>query len=87
MANQKYGNGIRVTLDGNAFRKNREEQLEKLAKKIAEQVLERSAEALLDPLPAFERRIIHKVLSEYPGIQTFSEGEDPNRRVVIAPAD
>ncbi|MEQ1934195.1 MAG: R3H domain-containing nucleic acid-binding protein, partial [Fimbriimonadaceae bacterium] len=38
-------------------------------------------------LPAFERRIIHKALSEHPGVVTYSEGEEPTRRVVIGPKE
>ena len=48
---------------------------------------ERGEEAVLDALPAFERRIVHKALQEIDGVQTYSEGEEPNRRVVIAPAE
>lgn len=87
VAAQQWGNGIRAVLDGNDYRSNREEQLTQLATKIAEQVKKRGEEAVLDALPAFERRIVHKALSELDGITTYSEGEEPNRRVVIAPAD
>jgi len=87
IANQQYGNGIRVTLDGNNYRHRREDALTKLANKIAEQVTNRGEEAVLDALPAFERRIVHKALAEHGGVTTYSEGEEPNRRVVIAPAD
>lgn len=87
VATQQWGNGVRTVLDGNDFRARREEQLTDLAKKIAEQVIKRGEEAVLDALPAFERRLVHKALSEMPGVATYSEGEEPNRRVVIAPAD
>jgi spoIIIJ-associated protein len=87
MANRKLDNGVRATLDGDNYRRRREEKLTALAQKIAAQVLERSEEAVLDALPAFERRIVHKALSEIEGIATYSEGEEPNRRVVIAPAE
>lgn len=87
IGNQQFGNGIRVTLDGDDYRKRREEKLAKLAEAVATQVKERGEEAVLDALPAFERRIVHKVLSEFEGVSTYSEGEEPNRRVVIAPAD
>lgn len=84
---QQYGNGIRATIDGDDYRRRREEKLAKLAEGVAAQVKERGEEAVLDALPAFERRIVHKVLSEFPGVQTYSEGEEPNRRIVIAPID
>lgn len=78
---------VRATLDGNDYRRRREDALTQLANQIAAQVLERGEEAVLDALPAFERRIVHKALSVIEGISTYSEGEEPNRRVVIAPAD
>ncbi len=87
MAGRRFGNGVRVTLDGNDFRKRREDQLTQLAQNIADQVRKRQEEAVLDALPAFERRIVHKALSDLGGITTYSEGEEPNRRVVIAPAE
>ena len=87
ICSRKVPNGVRATLDANDYRRRREEALTKLATKIAEQVSERQEEAVLDALPAFERRIVHKALSTIPGVQTYSEGEEPNRRVVIAPAD
>jgi spoIIIJ-associated protein len=87
VAGRKFNNGIRATLDGNNYRRRREEALYKLAVHVAEEVKNRGEEAVLDALPAFERRIIHKSLSDYEGVQTYSEGEEPNRRVVIAPAE
>ncbi|MEZ0324809.1 MAG: RNA-binding cell elongation regulator Jag/EloR [Fimbriimonas sp.] len=84
---KKVPSGARATLDANDYRRRREDALTKLANTIAEQVLDRGEEAVLDALPAFERRIVHKALGVIPGIQTYSEGEEPNRRVVIAPAD
>lgn len=87
VAGRKYNNGIRATLDGNNYRRRREEALYQLATRVAEEVKNRGEEAVLDALPAFERRIVHKSLSDYEGVQTYSEGEEPNRRVVIAPLD
>jgi spoIIIJ-associated protein len=87
IAAQKYGNGIRATLDGNNYRRRREEALTTMATKIAEQVRKRGEEAVLDALPAFERRVVHKALASFDGVSTYSEGEEPDRRVVIAPAE
>ena len=87
VASRRVERGIRATLDGNDYRRRREEALTQLAQRIAEQVQKRGEEAVLDALPAFERRIVHKALGEMTGITTYSEGEEPNRRVVIAPAD
>lgn len=87
IASRKFDNGIRIVLDGANYRTKREEALTGLATKIAEQVRARGEEAVLDALPAFERRIVHKALADLDGITTYSEGEEPNRRVVIAPAE
>jgi spoIIIJ-associated protein len=87
VSSRKITAGVRATLDANDYRKRREDALTKLATKIADQVMERQEEAVLDALPAFERRIVHKALSTITGISTYSEGEEPNRRVVIAPAE
>ncbi|MCH8979662.1 MAG: hypothetical protein IH945_10540, partial [Armatimonadetes bacterium] len=82
---RKLGRGVRVVLEGNEYRKKRQEVLTKLATQIAKEVASRGEEAVLDALPAFERRVVHKALSEFEGVKTYSEGEEPERRVVIAP--
>lgn len=87
IAARQLHNGVRITVEGNNYRQRREEALTNLAQDIAEQVRERGEEAVLDALPAFERRIVHQALVEFDGVVTYSEGEEPNRRVVIAPAD
>lgn len=87
IAGRRFNNGVRATLDGNNYRQRREAKLEMMATELAKQVKARGEEAVLDALPAFERRIVHKVLSTVEGISTYSEGEEPNRRVVIAPND
>lgn len=84
---KRLSNGVRLTLDGNDYRNQRETKLTNLALQIAREVKRRGEEAVLDALPAFERRIVHKALMDFEGIATYSEGEEPNRRVVIAPAD
>lgn len=87
IASRQLNNGARVVLDGNKFRERRLEILTKQATDIAEQVKANGMEAVLDPLPAFERRIVHQALADYPGVVTYSEGEEPARKVVIAPAE
>jgi spoIIIJ-associated protein len=84
---QQFKNGVRATIDGDNYRTKREEALTKLATSIAKEVVKRGEEAVLDALPAFERRVVHKALSGMEGVTTYSEGEEPNRRVVIAPAE
>jgi len=87
VAGRTLDNGVRTIIDGADYRHKREEALVKLANSIAKEVKARGEEAVLDALPAFERRIVHKTLAEVSGITTYSEGEEPNRKVVIAPVE
>jgi spoIIIJ-associated protein len=85
VAAQKLSNGVRVVLDGDHYRTRREQSLKKLARQVAKEVVQRGEEAVLDALPAIERRVVHQALEDFKGIKTYSEGDEPNRRVVIAP--
>ncbi len=71
-------------LDVEGYRAKREETLERLAKKLAERVKETGKNMSLEPMSPYERRIIHTVLQSDEKVRTFSEGEEPYRRVVIA---
>ena len=82
---RKVGPEVRVVMDAADYRARRIEALESLAREYATLVKTRQEECELDPLPANERRIIHNVLSDDPDIRTYSEGDDPDRRVIIAP--
>lgn len=86
VAARQLHNGVRVVLECDNYREKRGEFLTKMAMDIAEQVKARGEEAVLDALPAFERRVIHQALVDFDGIATYSEGEEPGRRVVIAPS-
>ncbi|GIV01959.1 MAG: single-stranded DNA-binding protein [Fimbriimonadales bacterium] len=89
LGNALYSHGrqesARLTVDVGAYRSKRQQVLEKLARDIAALVIEKQEEAVLDPLPAHERRIIHNALKDMEGVETYSEGEEPQRYVVIAP--
>jgi len=84
---RQLDNGVRVAVDGNDYRRKRADELEKFAIGVAEEVKKRGEEAVLDALPAFERRLIHQALADFEGVVTYSEGEEPDRKVVIAPAE
>ncbi len=79
----KDGTYCRITLDGGSYREKREQTLKELAKKIGEKVKRTGRSQMLEPMNPYERRIIHAVVSEIPGIFSKSKGEDPNRRVII----
>ena len=67
------------------FKEKREQTLERMAKKIAREVAATNIEAKLDSMNSYERRIIHNVLTNHKKVYTESEGEEPNRYVVIKP--
>lgn len=81
------GTRTRVTLDAGDYRARRAERLERLARRAAEEVMEHGDEIELDPMTPHDRRVIHMVLKEYPGVVTRSEGEEPNRRIIVEPAE
>ncbi|NLM42585.1 MAG: protein jag [Clostridiales bacterium] len=75
---------VRIILDTANYRKKREETLIRLANRLADKV-ERSRKKIeLEPMNPYERRIIHSTLQNHPGVFTYSEGEEPNRKVIIA---
>ncbi len=82
---RKVSTDVRLLLDAEGYRGRRAEVLKQLAIDLATEVKLRKEEAELEPLPAHERRIIHAVLADDPEISTYSEGDEPGRRVVIAP--
>ena len=84
--NRRGNARLRILFDADDYRKKREATLVKLATDLAEQVLATGQEAVLDPLSPMERRIIHNVVSEMPGVQTYSEGLEPDRYIIISPA-
>ncbi len=75
---------IKVTIDTENYRAKREESLANLANKVAARVLRYHKSVTLEPMNAYERRIIHSTLQNTRGVTTFSTGTEPNRRVVVA---
>jgi spoIIIJ-associated protein len=61
--------------------------LVKLAERVAEKVVSSGHSSVLEAMNPAERRIVHCALQEYEGVVTYSEGEEPNRRVVVAPRE
>ena len=77
---------LRVTLDTEGYRSRREETLRRLARKTASQVRENGRPVAMEPMNPYERRVLHSALQGFRGVTTYSEGEEPNRHVIIAPA-
>ncbi len=76
---------IAVVIDVQGYRARREQQLRQLAKRMAEQAVERGRTMILEPMPASERRIIHLELRDHPDVITESTGEADQRKVTIIP--
>lgn len=74
-------------LDVNSYREKRDHILEKLARKIAKEVVDTQIEVKLDSMNSYERRIIHNALANNKKVFTESTGEEPNRHVVIKPVE
>jgi spoIIIJ-associated protein len=72
-------------MDAEGYRSRREIALQEMARVYAQRVKESGQEAVLDALQSYERRIIHQSLMDDPDVFTYSEGEEPDRRVVISP--
>jgi spoIIIJ-associated protein len=76
-----------VVVDAAGYRRRRETTLQRTAERAAREALQMGAPVLLEPMTASERKIVHLYLQARPGIATASEGEEPNRRVVVSPTE
>lgn len=83
MLSNKYGIHPHIILDVENYKENQEKKLERLAKRIAREVITTKVDVKLDNMNSYERRIIHNTLSNNKKVSTISEGEEPNRHVVI----
>ena len=84
IANKNTENKVRVLLDVAGYKEKREKTLEDLADKKAEIVIKTRKSVTLEPMKAYERKIIHSRLQQNPSVTTESIGEEPRRRVVIS---
>lgn len=75
---------VRVLLDAENYRSKREESLRQLAYKMAKKVVETGKDIALEPMSSYERKIIHLALQDNPDVETYSLGEEPYRKVIIA---
>ncbi len=81
--NKGQSNYTRVTLDTEGYRSKREEALVRLANRMANRAQKTGRKVSLEPMNPYERRILHSALQDHPAVTTHSEGEEPNRHVVI----
>ena len=83
VVNRDQKDYVRVKLDTENYRKRRKETLENLAKNIAYKVRRSRKPVSLEPLNPYERRIIHSALQNNKYVETYSEGNEPYRHVVV----
>ena len=83
VANRNSKSKIMVVVDVGDYKEKREKTLEDLAEKLSERVIRTNKSITLDPMSAYERKIIHTKLQNSNKVKTFSKGEEPHRRVVI----
>ena len=84
IANNGFEDRVKVILDIGGYREKREKTLEELAVKISKTVMKTGKSITLEPMTAYERKIIHSKLQENEKIDTHSIGEEPHRRIVIS---
>jgi len=75
----------RVVVDAAGYRQRRRDMVERQADRAAERALESGKEIELEPMTPTERKLVHDHLVDRSGVETFSEGEEPDRRVIVAP--
>ena len=82
----KYSNQFMIVqLDAENYRERRQETLEQLADRMADKAIRTGGRVQFEPMPSYERKVIHQALSRRLDIDTHSEGKDPNRYLVIEP--
>lgn len=85
VGNRSSTGRLRLVLDVEGYRTRRQATLTSLAERMAARVASQGRKAVLEPMNALERRVIHMALKDHDAVTTYSEGEEPYRRVVIAP--
>jgi spoIIIJ-associated protein len=75
----------RVVVDAAGYRGRRQEAIERQADRAAERALKTSNEIELEPMTPSDRRVVHQHLKDRAGVETFSEGDEPERCVIVAP--
>ena len=78
---------VNIILDVENYKVKKEHNIERLAKKLAKEVLRTKEPIAMDSMNSYERRLVHNALSNFKGITSDSEGEEPNRRIVIKPIE
>lgn len=83
----QIGMFVNIILDVENYKIKQEHNIERLAKKLAKEVLKTKEPIAMDCMNSYERRLVHNALANFKGITSNSEGEEPNRRIVIKPIE
>lgn len=83
--NSELGKTFKFIIDINSYKEKHDKQLEALGRRVAREVAKTGIEAKLDSMNSYERRVIHNALTNNKKVYTESEGEEPNRYIVIKP--
>ncbi len=75
----------RIVIDAEGYRERREQMLQRQADQAVEDALRYDRPVALDAMTASERRLVHEYLRDHGGVQTYSEGDEPDRHLVVAP--
>ena len=75
----------RIVIDAEGYRERREQMLQRQADQAVEDALRYDRPVALDAMTASERRLVHEYLRDHDGVQTYSEGDEPDRHLVVAP--
>jgi spoIIIJ-associated protein len=75
-----------VLVDAEDYRKRRNDTLVQLAERLAQKALKTGKDVALEPMPSYERKVIHTALMKNKRVKTFSDGSEPHRHIVISPA-
>ncbi|HEY58868.1 MAG TPA: protein jag [Anaerolineae bacterium] len=82
---KELGRNVPIIVDVEGYRKRREKQLQRMARRMADQAVRTGRRVVMEPMPANERRIVHIALRDDPRVTTKSIGEEPRRKVTIIP--
>jgi spoIIIJ-associated protein len=74
---------VRLLVDVEGYRSRRRESLTEYARSMARRAMERGTEIELEPMNAYERKLVHDAVAEIEGASSYSEGEEPNRKVIV----
>jgi spoIIIJ-associated protein len=87
VAGARAGEGRWIVIDAEGYRERREATLQRQADHAADDAVRTGRPVALDAMTASERRLVHEYLREHGDVQTYSEGEEPDRHLVVAPLD